>query len=152
MCGPQGLGKTALAVQIMLGVAAVPSFESLLDMPIVPRGRVLYLAMDRPAQIKRSMRRMVEPEHRRLLDEQGRDWKGPPPRTVNADPLVLLKLAQACSADVVIVDSIKDAVARLIDDESGIAWNTARQHLLAHDIEVVELHAHAQNQRSGEQV
>jgi ABC-type phosphonate transport system ATPase subunit len=68
--GPNGSGKSTLAQQVVLSLIGVraPTF---LGYPIesLPNGqRVLYLAMDRPRQVQRSMLRMVGASDRRKLD------------------------------------------------------------------------------------
>ncbi len=56
--GPQGVGKTTIAQQLVLALAGIRN--KCLGLSVRPeRGKVLYLAMDRPEQIKRSFRRMV---------------------------------------------------------------------------------------------
>ena len=49
IAGPQGLGKTTLAQQLLLGRAGFCEYATLLGFPIQPgQGTALYLAMDRP--------------------------------------------------------------------------------------------------------
>ena len=143
--GPQGVGKSTLAQQLALARCGVERFADILDLPVTPgSGRVLYLAMDRPKQITRSMRRMIREEDRELLDDRLRFHEGPPPARLTEHPDVLLRLCQEAGADTVVVDSLKDA-GSVVDDEGGTGWNTARQLVLAEGIEVLELH----HQRKG---
>jgi hypothetical protein len=73
LTGPQGVGKTTDLGQLALGLAGVPGFEELYGFPIrpLPAGRlVLYLALDRPRQIARALRRMAPEAHRALIAER----------------------------------------------------------------------------------
>ncbi len=141
LAGVQGCGKSTLAQQFALGRAGFPEYAELLGLPILPgRGRVLYLAMDRPRQIARSFRRMVGDAWRAELDERLSVWAGPPPFDLARHPYTLRMLAEDAGADTVVVDSLKDAAVGLTDDEVGAGWNRARQGALAAGIELLELH------------
>ncbi len=147
--GPDGVGKTTIVQQYSLAMMGLG--ESLLGLPVRPlTGTLLYLAMDRPQQAERSMRRMVSEADRDLLNARLRVWEGPMPIDILADPLSLLTFVREQSPDVqvVVVDSLKDAVLALTEDKTGGAWNMARQHLLANGIEVVEIH-HQRKQQNG---
>ncbi len=137
--GPTGIGKTTVVQQIVLaGIGIRPA--KLLGYPVQPMRRVLYLAMDRPQQVRRSLRRMLTPDHRATLSEKLAIWKGPPPADVAAQPRCLLQLAERANADVVVIDSLKDTAVGIAKDDIGAGVNTALQHLLAADIEVLALH------------
>jgi replicative DNA helicase len=145
----QGLGKSTLAQQLALGRAGVPEFAEVLGLPVTPgRGRVLYLAMDRPSQIRRSFRRMVGESWRDELDRSLAIWPGPPPMDLARNPGLLASMCAEVRADTVIVDSLKDAAAKLVDDETGALWNRARQLALRAGVEVIELH-HNRKQPAG---
>jgi replicative DNA helicase len=106
--GPEGVGKTTLAQQVALALVGHGGGK-VLGFPVTPvKGRVLYLACDRPAQARRSMRRMIAAEDQAYLDERLKVWKGPPPSDFGRHPGMLLDMARAAGADVVIVDSLKD--------------------------------------------
>lgn len=140
LLGVAGLGKTTLAQQLALGRCGVDGFSHLLGAAITPDGRrVLYLAMDRPRQAIRSLRRMVTDDDRALLDEKLRIWAGPPPVTLTDHPEKLAEMAADADAGTVIVDSLKDA-GSVIDDEGGTGWNRARQLALAAGVQILELH------------
>ncbi|HEX8627082.1 MAG TPA: AAA family ATPase [Catenuloplanes sp.] len=139
LVGPQGVGKTTLAQQLIR--ARVGLATQVLGWPVQPgTGRVLYLAMDRPAQAARAMRRLTHPDERDLLDQRLTVWEGPPPFDMAKRTDCLLAMCQAAGADTVVVDSVKDAAIGLTDDEVGAAYNRARQKTLVNGIEVVELH------------
>lgn len=137
--GPQGVGKTTLVGQVLRGLLGVTS-DRVLDLPVFEARRVLYLAMDRPRQIARSLLRGFSEADRAILDEKLIVWKGPPPQDIAANPGLLLNLAEDAGADVVIVDSLKDAALGLSKDEVGAAYNRARQALLNSGRQIAELH------------
>lgn len=141
IAGPQGTGKSTIAQQLALGRAGFPEYSDLFGYPIRPGvGRVLYLAMDRPRQVARSFRRMVGDSWRAELDARVVVWPGPPPFDLAKHPSVLTTLAADAGADLVVVDSLKDAAVGLTDDEVGAGYNRARQHALRAGVELVELH------------
>jgi len=137
--GPQGVGKTTVAGQLLAGTLGI--LPEVLGLPVVPTDkRVLYLAMDRPKQARRSLRRLFKPEHAEILRERLVIWTGPPPADFAVVPETMLEMATMFGADVVFVDSLKDAAVGLAKDEVGAGYNRARQLALAEGIEVVELH------------
>jgi hypothetical protein len=145
--GPPGVGKTTTVQQLVL--ARVGLFDDFLGFPVrKTTSKVLYLAMDRPAQIARSIRRMVDDGDRELLAERLVVWPGPPPRDAAKAPEILKLLAEKAGADTIIVDSLKDAAVGLTDPETAGWYNRARQRALAAGIEVVEI-AHQKKQGSG---
>jgi hypothetical protein len=140
IAGPMGLGKTTLGGQLMraqLGIGGT----TVLDLQVKRRGgRILYLAMDRPAQAARSLARQFKAEDRHILATRLVVWKGPPPADVAKYPDLLLWLAEQANADTVYLDSVKDAAIGLSDDEVGAGYNRARQKLLASGRQLCELH------------
>lgn len=143
--GPTGVGKTTVAVQLVAGRLGV--IDSFLGHPVVADERpLLYLAMDRPRQIRRAMLRLFGEEHRSLLDEKLRVWEGPLPFDLGKAPGTLLDLAQSVDAGTVMIDSVKDAAVKLTDDEAGGNLNRAIQYVIADGREVGALH----HQRKGQ--
>lgn len=139
ICGPPGVGKTTLTGQIVRGLLGLQ--PTVLGLPVRPtKTRVLYLAMDRPAQIARGLRRAFHESERDTLANNLCFWEGPPPGDVARHPTVLLSLAQLAEADVIIIDSVKDAAVGLSEDEVAAAYNRARQNCLANGVQVLELH------------
>lgn len=139
IAGQQGVGKTTLAGQVVAGLLGIGG--DVLGLPVADMGcKILYLAMDRPRQIARSLRRQFGPRHREILNERLAVWEGPPPRDLAANPALLAKMAEFYGAGVVIVDSLKDAAVGLSEDAVGAQWNRARQHALAQGVQVLELH------------
>lgn len=138
--GGAGSGKTTLAQQWALGRCGLSGFADLLGLPVTPgEGRTLYLAMDRPRQAVRSLRRMIGDDDREHLDESLRVHLGPPPVNLTEHPDALVKLCTDAGADSVVVDSLKDA-GSVVDDEGGTGWNAARQRALVAGVAVLELH------------
>lgn len=139
IAGPQGVGKTTLAgliVKALLGLA-----PTVLGLPFAEfDGRILYLAMDRPRQISRSLQRQFTETNRSLLAQRLTVRPGPPAADLAGHPTLLAAMAEHHSADVVIVDSLKDAAVGLSDDTVAASYNRARQHLLAADCQLIELH------------
>lgn len=140
IAGPPGVGKTTIVGQLVAGRLGVGPAQTL-GLPVQPgAGRVLYLAMDRPPQIARALARLFGPEMRAALDDRLVIWPGPPPGDFAQHPDLLQTMCEQAGADTVIVDSLKDCVRKLSDDESGSGYNTARQRALAGGVQVVELH------------
>lgn len=150
IAGPQGVGKTTIAGQLLRAVAGF--HHEVLGFPVEPcEQRVLYLAMDRPEQARRNLGRMFagNADEREFLAEILRFWSGPPPSDFAADPAALLRLAQQHGADVVFIDSLKDAAVGLSKDEVGAGYNRARQLALAEGVQLVELHHVVKNGADG---
>jgi len=138
--GPPGVGKTTLVGQLVAARMGIGDGR-VLGLPVRPgTGRVLYLAMDRPPQIARALGRLFGPQDRAALDERLVVWKGPPPQDFARQPDLLAAMCEQAGADTVIVDSLKDCVRKLSDDEAGGGYNTARQQALVAGVQVVELH------------
>lgn len=139
VCGPQGTGKTTLATAVVCAaIADTPT--TILGLPVRSARRVLYLAMDRPRQAARAMRRQLGAYSRGHLDDRLVVWKGPPPHDLARHTGLLANMADTAGADLVIVDSLKDAALGLSDDEVGAGWNRARQSLLTAGRNLIELH------------
>lgn len=139
LVGPPGVGKTTLCGQVLRARLGLDSH--VLGMSVTPStGRVLYLAMDRPQQIARALRRTFNDSDREILADKLRVWEGPPPGDVAKNTTVLLALAQLAEADTLIIDSVKDAAIGLTEDEVAAGYNRARQTALAGGVQVLELH------------
>lgn len=138
IAGPPGVGKTTLTGQVLRGLLGLQ--DRVLDLPIEPAQKVLYLAMDRPQQIRRALGRAFHRPEAAILREKVEFWEGPPPGDFAKHPDVLVTLAQLAGATHVIIDSLKDAAIGLSEDDTGAAYNRARQKALAAGIQVLELH------------
>lgn len=114
--GPQGVGKTTLAQRLVLTQIGIGP-AGLLGQPVKPiTGRVLYLAMDRPQQAKRSLRRMVTEADRETLDERLLIHNGRPVRDMLTDYRALVAEWLALGVETVVVDSLKDVAPGLAKD------------------------------------
>jgi hypothetical protein len=139
LCGPPGVGKTTLSGQVLR--ARLGLDKAVLGWSVTPgERRTLYLAMDRPPQIARSLRRVFREEDRDLLAERMVVWRGPPPEDLARNPMVLTEMCQAAGADTVFLDSLKDAAVGLTDDETGGGLNRAVQQALVDGCEVLGTH------------
>lgn len=137
--GPPGVGKTTLAHQVVL--ARLGLADTVLDLPVVPGERVLYLAMDRPTQIARALARGIDAgRDESVLRDRLAVWQGPLPATLDKEPDLLAELAAAHRADTLVIDSLKDAVSTMVDDALAVAYNNARGRALQNGVEVLELH------------
>ncbi|MCX5267415.1 MULTISPECIES: DnaB-like helicase N-terminal domain-containing protein [unclassified Streptomyces] len=136
--GAPGVGKTTLAHQVVF--ARLGLQETVLEMPVAPSRRVLYLAMDRPRQIARAMDRRVFPTDEKILRERLVVWEGPLPATLDKEPDLLADLASAHRADTIVIDSLKDAVSTMVDDSLAVAFHNARMRALRGGVEIMELH------------
>lgn len=150
IAGGQGLGKTTIAQQLVLARLRLRP-PSLLGFPVKPgEGQVLYLAMDRPRQAARSLRRMVTADLREKMNERLVVWPGPLPVSVTSSAQALADWVQdECpGVDTLVVDSVKDLAPGLSSDEVGAAINMAWQEVIAREIELVVLH-HERKAQSG---
>ncbi len=139
LCGGNGVGKTTLGAQLLRGRLGLTGH--VLSHPVEPtKKRVLYLAMDRPNQIRRALARSFAEDERDVLDAALVFWKGPPLSDMAQNTALLTQMCEYAEADTVIVDSLKDAAVGLSGDEVGAGWNRARQTALAAGVEVLELH------------
>ncbi len=140
IAGSQGVGKTGIAGQLVRELLGLGTGE-LFGLPVEGSGEViLYLAMDRPRQIARSMARQFSEEERDTLRARLIIRPGPPPADLAKDPELLLRMASGVGARIVFIDSLKDAALGLSDDEVGASYNRARQHLLAAGYQLCDLH------------
>lgn len=142
--GPPGVGKTTLAGQILAGLIGV--LTEVLGLPVMPARRVLYLAMDRPRQVRRALRRLFGEEHRQALSERLVVRAGPISADLGKHPSLLMEMAIFHECDTIVIDSLKDAAVKLTDDESAGNVNRAIQMCNAADIDVLVLH----HQRKGQ--
>ncbi len=140
IAGPDGTGKTTLGGQLMRARIGIGD-GTVLGHPVAP-GKLctLYLAMDRPSQAMRALRRMFTAADLDALNDRLVLRKGPPPFDLARYPAVLAQMARDADADTIIIDSLKDAALKLADDETGSGWNRARQLAIQGGAELIELH------------
>lgn len=139
IAGPTGVGKTTIAQQVVLARIGLRG-DALGFRVQRDERKVLYLACDRPSQAARSMRRMVAEHDREALDERLVFWKGPLPHDLARSPDLLAIMAETYGAGMVVIDSLKDVVVKVSDDETGAKANQAFQRLCVEGVELVVLH------------
>lgn len=141
MVGGIGTGKTTIAQQLVLhGIGALEG--PFLGYPVtLPPGVVGYIAADRPAQIRRSFRRMVDESMRDLVNDRMDAWSGALPFALdNAKTGQLADFVQERGWSALVIDSLKDVCSGTTDDESGLRINQQIQECTARGIEVLVLH------------
>jgi replicative DNA helicase len=139
--GPDGVGKTTLAQQLVLRRIGIGD-PHLLGFPVVPDldRRVLYLALDRPKQAARSFRRMVREADRETLRERLVVWPGELPFELIREPRRLVAFAIEHDAGTVVVDCVKDLGGEVSEEAFGQAVNRAAQACVEAGVEVLLLH------------
>lgn len=135
--GGPGVGKSTLTANILHGLL---TNTPVLDLPLKPANRILYLALDRPRQIARNLRRLLHTIPRDTLDQHLTIRAEPITTDLETNQTALLELAQECDADILIIDSLKDLITDPADVKQGGAWNRAMQHCVANQIDVLALH------------
>lgn len=147
--GPTGVGKSTLIQQVALARLGLRG-GSVLGMAVEPDDRaVLYLALDRPTQIARSMHRMVTEADRPLLEARLKVWRGPLPAPIVKQPELLAVMAEEAGAGMVIVDSLKDLAPRLSEEEVGQRIKEALTAPALGGVEVAALHHQRKKQQGG---
>lgn len=147
LVGPPGVGKTTLAGQLVDGL--IGGRDRVLDHPIVQARRVLYLAMDRPRQVRRALKRHFARDQQHMLTTRLIVQEGPLPADIGKHPEILCELAMTNGCDVIVMDSLKDAAVKLSDDETGNNINRAIQLCNVNGIDVLVLH-HQRKATGGE--
>jgi replicative DNA helicase len=146
LCGPDGVGKTTIGQQVVLGLLGLRS--EVLGLPVRTVDRVLYLAIDRRRQAQRSFHRMVAEKDRAVLHERLWILGGSLPNLLENDPEVICAMAQAAEAQVVVVDSLKDTARKMSSDETGSAIASAFRYCEDAGIDVMALH-HQRKEQQG---
>lgn len=149
LVGPDGVGKTTVAQQLMLCRAGVHA-DDLLGFTVTADTRpILYVAADRPAQAARSLRRMVGEEDREALVARLTVWLGPPPHDLGREPEAFANWVLALNVGTVVLDGLKDVALDLSTDEVGSRVARGFQMLVAGDVEVLALHHQRKRAQSG---
>lgn len=138
IAAPVGVGKTSLAGGLLLGRCGITS--DFLGYPVTPGRRTLYLACDRPSQIRRNLARLFRDVDPALVADRLCFQVGPPAADLARRPGALLELARAADADTVVIDSLKDVASGLSTDETGYSLNRSMQLCVSAGVEIVALH------------
>lgn len=144
--GDTGHGKSTLTQNIMR--TSIGLLPDVLGLAVRSFKRTLYIAADRPAQIRASLKRMVCHENKQVWDDHVYVHHGAPDFALNEDPHKLLpfirELAKSLDQepfDCLIIDSLKDVVSEIDDNESGIQINRALQLVCQQGVQVaVNMH------------
>jgi len=143
--GPQGVGKSTLAQQVVLARLGLND-GSVLEYPVEEGYHVLYLALDRPPQIARSLARMLDGDDAlRTVKEGLRVWRGALPVEPSRHPELFAEWVQdeGDQPDMVVVDSYKDVGGGALSDEDvAFNINRASQLVCLAGTEWVGLHHH----------
>ncbi|MBZ4618825.1 AAA family ATPase [Mycobacterium avium] len=135
-----GVGKTTLAGLLVRGMLYGEEVLGYPVRPLTDRQRILYLALDRPDQIVRSMLRQFTHEQLDEIDTRLCVWEGPLPADAAENEHLLCDLADIHEVDVIFVDSVKDAALGLSEDRAAAIYQCGRQRLLQSGRQLVELH------------
>ena len=96
IAAPLGLGKTTLGgllLRAQLGIGPA----TLLGYPVPARtGKILLLAMDRPAQVARALSRQFTTAERQILADRLVVWKGPPRKGCGPQPRTACRDGRRC--------------------------------------------------------
>ncbi|MEV4286445.1 AAA family ATPase [Nonomuraea bangladeshensis] len=146
--GPPGVGKSTLTHMIVFGRMGI--IPTVLGYPVTDDGgKVLYLAMDRPGQLRRAMRRLVtDPEKQRvILDERLVVWTGPLPVDITRQEnrRFIVNWMKEIGATTVVIDSLKDIIPNASDEEKAGGYNRSRQEVLAEGFSWLEIHHNRKN-------
>lgn len=153
--GTDGTGKSTLLQQIMLARLGLRD-PDVLGFPVAEDDRsILYLALDRPVQIRESIARMVDlsnPNAYDTLKSRLVVVKGPVPFQCDSNPRAFFEWCMSLAGEdcgMVIVDSVKDMVSSCVDDAAGAGFNDTMQQFIAKGIDFGCAHhnrkANAQN-------
>jgi len=135
-----GSGKTTLAgllvrAQLLGGDVLGYPVQKLSD-----GQKILYLAIDRPDQILRSMNRQFSPSQLAEIEERLIIWRGALPADATENNDLYADLCDYHQTHTVYVDSLKDAARGLTEDRAAAAYQATRTRLLATGRQLVELH------------
>ncbi|MEX3644340.1 bifunctional DNA primase/polymerase [Mycolicibacterium porcinum] len=144
--GTDGAGKSTIMQQLTLTRMGLGNDE-VLGFPVVQSDQpILYLALDRPEQIRRSIARMVDltdPAVRDRLKRKLIVWRGALPFHCDLDPKAFADWAMQIGGDdlgLVVADSVKDMVSSCTEDSAGMGFNDTVQHITTRGVEFACCH------------
>lgn len=139
--GTDGTGKSTILQQIVLARLGVRD-PDVLGFPVAQDDRsILYLALDRPAQIRESIERMVDlsdPTVYDCLDRRLTVIRGPVPFQCDENPRAFVDWCLKLAGDdcgLVVVDSVKDMVSNCNDPVAGSGFNDTMQLFIGKGID-----------------
>lgn len=139
--GDTGNGKSTLTQNIIR--ASIGLIPDVIGLQVRQFRRVLYIAADRPSQIRYSFRRMVNEQTRQTWNDRVYVHHGPPDFALNEEPHKLLPFVRELSEkldrepfDCMVIDSLKDVVSEIDDNEAGIRINHALQTVCQQGIQL----------------
>ena len=135
------VGKTTLAGLLIRAMAFGGDVAGQPVRKLEPGERILYLAIDRPAQAVAALRRQFTAKEWAELDARLDIWQGRLLGDAADHPDVLADTADCHEGiAVVILDSLKDVAVGLSDEKVGQRYHYARQKLIASGRQLIELH------------
>lgn len=146
ICADTGNGKSTLTQNIIrAGIGLIPD---ILSLAVRDFKSVLYVAADRPSQIRSSLRRMVNESNRQVWNDRVYIHHGPPEFVINEEPQRLLPFVRELSEklnrppfDCLVLDSLKDVVSKMDENEDGININRSLQSVCQQGLQVgVNIH------------
>lgn len=139
--GTDGAGKSSIMQQVVFARLGLDDDE-VLGFPVEQSDQtVLYLALDRPEQIRRSIGRMVDLTNTTVRDRLKRKlvvWRGALPFHCDLDPKAFADWIMQVGGDdlgLVIADSVKDMVSSCTEDSAGMGFNDTVQHITTRGVE-----------------
>jgi hypothetical protein len=135
-----GVGKTTLAGKLALARLFGGDVLGYPVRPLSDGQKILYLALDRPQQIIRSMLRQFTPSQIAATGNRLIIHQGPIPADAAENDRLLVDLADYYEADDIFIDSVKDAALGLSEDRAAAIYQRGRQNLLRAGRQLVELH------------
>lgn len=144
--GDTGHGKSTVSQNTVR--ATIGLIPDILGFEAFAFKSILYIAADRPSQIKASLKRMVDDTNRQAWNDKVSVHEGPPDFTLNDNPHRFLAFVRELSEqqerepfDCVVIDSLKDMVSQMDENTDGIHINQALQSVCQQDIQVlVDIH------------
>lgn len=140
IAGSTGVGKSTLAQNVLLASLGIGGTE-VLGQPVQQiEGRALYIAADRPPQIRRSLRRMVSESDRAILKEKLLIQNGPPDVVLSRNPDAFASWVIDLGVSMVVIDSLKDVSTDPANADTALDISRGIGLILAAGIEVVFIH------------
>lgn len=141
--GDTGHGKSTLAqnlIKVSIGLT-----ESTMGWQVRPFERILYVAADRPSQIRSSMARLIPPAEKAVWDKKVMIWEGQLPFDIEkeVDSLAFFATEKRWGdkgAECLVLDSLKDLTSNLTDDDVGARVAYAFRAVLEREIQLLVLH------------